>query len=102
MPIVTDFAKAAHSQASSMIGTESVTIGSTTIQCVLSEAGQGSEFGNGGFEPTASLTAVCRADALPTGTLKKVAIARGQTWRIDALSIGGTFTTITLNQIQKA
>lgn len=103
MSIVTAFVTAAHSQAAAMLGQEPVTIGNDSILCVLNEATDGSDFSEGGYEVTKTLSAVCLTSALPTAAiLKKSATARGLTFRVDSVSKGGTFTTISLSQISKA
>jgi hypothetical protein len=103
MSIVSNFVAAMHAQAAPMIGQEAVTIGNDSILCTLAEASDGSEFGNGGFDAQKSLTAVCLTSALPSGViLKKAATARGETWRIDNVSKGATFTTLTLGQVSKS
>jgi hypothetical protein len=103
MSIVTDFAIAMHSQAAAMIGAETVTIGETSLSCVLAEVDNSREFGNAGFEPQKTLAATCRTSALPVASLlQKSATARGESFRVTGVNQGGTFTTLTLTQITKA
>lgn len=86
-----------------MIGRESVVIGDTTLQCVLADVESSKEFSEGGFEQAKRLTAVCLTSELPaTSILKKSATARGEIFRVEGISTGGSFTTITLEEIQKA
>ena len=103
MSLVSAFVAAAASSAMPMIGKEPLIIGDTTLQCVLSEVDFSKEFAEGGFEPTKRLIAVCLTSDLPASSiLKKSATARGESFRVEGLSTGGSFTTITLEEIQKA
>lgn len=103
MSIVSDYAAAMHTQAAAMIGAETVTVGSDSISCVLAEANDSREFSEGGFEPVRTLTAVCRTSALPAASvLQKSATARGVAYRILAVSKGGTFTTLTMEEVSRA
>lgn len=98
MSLVSAFATAAHTAAAAMIGEETVTIGALSLSCVLAEASNAPEFSeNGGFEARKTLTATCKTSAIgSTAIVKKTATARGASWRVDALSAGATFTTLTL------
>jgi len=90
-------------QSFATIGAESVVIGTTTLDCVLAEVEDGKDFATGGFENVKRLTAVCRSADIPTATiLKKVATARGDSFRVESVRKGGTFTTIMLEQIEKS
>jgi hypothetical protein len=103
MSIVSDFATRMAAQAFPMIGAENVTIGSATLSCVLAEADNGKDFSTGGFETVRTLQAVCRTSAMPTASiLKKVAVARGVTYRVESVRAGATFTTISLEQAEKS
>ena len=103
MSIVSNFVQSMADQAFTMIGAESVVIGSTTLSCVLAEVEDGKDFSTGGFEVSKRLTAVCRTSEIPaTAILKKTATARGQTFRVDGVRKGGDFTTIDLTETQKA
>jgi hypothetical protein len=103
MSIVTAHALAASTQSFAMIGAETVAINGTGISCVLAEADESKTFGEVGFEPAKRITAVCKTSALPSGTLlKKVATARSETWRVEGIRKGGSFTTLTLEEIHKA
>lgn len=91
------------SQAFSMIGAESVVIGELTLSCVLSEAEQSKDFSTGGFEVINRLQAVCLTSDLPSASiLKRAATARGISFRVESIRKGGDFTTITLEQVEKA
>lgn len=103
MSIVTAHALAAATQSFAMIGAETVSINGTAVSCVLAEADEAKTFGDVGFEPTKRLTAVCKTSALPSVTLlKKLATARSEQWRVEGIRKGGSFTTITLEEIHKA
>ena len=103
MSLVSAFVTSAHAQASSIIGTEDVVIGAATIPCTLAETDDSNDYSEGGFERSKTLRAVCLTSALPTTSIiKKVATARGETFRVDSLSKGATFTTITLKKKKKA
>lgn len=101
--MLSDFAQWGMNQAGPIIGEELVTIGAVTLLCVLNSARHGKDFSSGGFETTRSLTAVCRSADMPaTSILKKSAVARGVTYRVETIEPNGDFTTITLEQIEKA
>tara|TARA_R110000868_G_scaffold18657_4_gene81659 strand:+ start:543 stop:854 length:312 start_codon:yes stop_codon:yes gene_type:complete len=103
MSLVTAFVASMHAQAAPMIGQETITIGATSISCTLAEIGDSKDFGNGGFEKTKTLTAVCLTTALPaTEIIKKAATARGEAFRVEGISRGAVFSTITLEQVTKA
>ena len=103
MSIVSNFVRAMAEQAFPMIGEEPVVIGSTTLQCVLSEVEDAKDFSTGGFEPTKRLQAVCRTADMPAASiLKKTATARSLTFRVETVRKGADFTTITLEQVEKA
>lgn len=90
-------------QAFATIGAESVVIGATTLSCVLAEVEDGRDFATGGFEVVKRLTAVCKTADLPTTLiLKKLASTRGETFRVESVRKGGTFTTIMLEQVEKS
>ena len=101
MSIVSSFARTMATAAFTMIGEEPVVIGALTLQCVLAEADDSKDFGTG-YEAKKSLRAVCRtADLGSTLILKKSATARGGNWRVEGVSKGADFTTITLEEITK-
>lgn len=103
MSIVSSFVRSMAEQAFPMIGEESVVIGSTTLSCALSEVEDSKDFSSGGFEPIKTLQAVCRTADMPAASiLKKTAIARSQTFRVEQVRKGADFTTITLEQVEKA
>ena len=103
MSIVSDFVRSMAEQAFPMLGEETVTIGATSLSCVLSEVEHGKDFSSGGFENIQRLQAVCRTASMPaTSILKKSATARGLSFRVESIRKGGDFTTITLEQIEKA
>jgi hypothetical protein len=102
MSIVSDFAKSMSRQSFAMIGEESVTVDGVTFSCVLAEVDSGKDFAIG-YEVSKQLSAVCRAESLPSVVaLKKLASTRGQTFRIEGIRTGGTFVTITLSEEIKA
>ena len=103
MSIVSDFVRSMAEQAFPMLGEETVTIGATSLSCVLSEVEHGKDFSSGGFENIQRLQAVCRTASMPAPSiLKKSATARGLSFRVESIRKGGDFTTITLEQIEKA
>ena len=103
MSIVSAHALASATQSFAMIGTETVTINGTSISCILAEADEAKTFGEVGFEPTKRLSAICKTSDLPSGVLlKKLATARSEQWRVEGIRKGGSFTTITLEEIHKA
>ncbi len=103
MSIVSDFVRSMAEQAFPMLGEETVTIGATSLSCVLSEVEHGKDFSSGGFENIQRLQAVCRTASMPaTSILKKSATARGLSFRVESIRKGVDFTTIMLEQIEKA
>jgi hypothetical protein len=103
MSIVSNFVRSMHTQAAAMIGQEEVVIGARSIPCILSEVDDSKDFATGGFETVKRLTAVCPTSSLPpTSILKKIVTARGQTFRVEGVSMGADFATITLEQVEKA
>lgn len=103
MSIVSDHAKSAAEQSFSMIGVEVVTLGSDTLSCVLAEAERGKDYEDVGFREVVSLTAVCKTVDLPAASIdKRLAVARDNEYRVEGLSIGGTFTRFTLESKNKS
>jgi len=103
MSIVSEHALSAATRAFAMIGSETVTINSTAISCVLSEVDETKTFGDTGFEPMKRLQAVCKTSALPAGVLlKKLATARSQQFRVEGVRSGAVFTTLDLEEVHKA
>ena len=103
MSIVSDFARTMAAQAFPMIGEETVTIGGTTVSCVLAQVEDEKDFSTGGFEVVKRLEAVAHTTDLPAGVLlKKLATARGQSFRIETIRAGATFTTLILEQTEKS
>ena len=103
MSLVSDFVQSMANQAFTLIGAEPVVIGATTISCILAEVEDGKDFATGGFEISKRLTATCRTSAMPVAPiLKKVATARGESFRVEGVRKGGDFTTIDLTEIQKS
>ena len=102
MSIVSDFVTNAATAAFTMIGAETVTIGSDSISCVLAEVDDSRDFGETGFEVSKRLSAVCKTSTLPsTEILKKSATARSLSFRVVNVSKGGTFTTIMLEEVTR-
>jgi hypothetical protein len=102
MSIVSDFVTNAATQSFAMIGAEAVTIGADSISCILAEVDDSRDFAGTGFEVVKRLTATCKTSALPTTEiLKKSATARGLTFRVAAVNRGGTFSTITLEEVTR-
>jgi hypothetical protein len=103
MSIVSNFVRSMAGQAFPMLGEEPVVIGPTTLSCVLGEVDESKDFSTGGFEVVKRLPAVCRTADMPVASvLKKLATARGQTFRVEGVSPGGDFTTLTLEQVEKS
>jgi len=69
MSIVSTFARTMAEQAMPMIGEETVTIGATSLSCVLAEVDDGKDYSTGGFEVTKTLQAVCRTSDMPASML---------------------------------
>lgn len=102
MSIVSSFVQAMADQAFPMLGEETLTVGAVSIPCVFAEIEDGKTFGVG-YEVSKRLQAVCRTSDLPTESLlKKQAVARGVTMRVETVRKGVDFTTIMLEQPEKA
>ena len=102
MSIVSDFVTNAAAQSLAMIGAEAVVIGATTLSCILAEVDDSRDFAETGFEISKRLTATCLSSAPPTTEiLKKRATARGLSFRVASVNRGGTFTTITLEEVTR-
>lgn len=103
MSIVSDFVRSMAGQAFPMIGEETVTIGATVLSCVLAEVDDGKDYSTGGFEIARRLQAVCRTADMPaTSLIKKAATARGESFRVESVRKGADFTTLILEQVEKA
>ena len=103
MSLVSAFVTSMHTQAAPMIGQETVTVGAASISCTLAEIGDARDFAGVGNEVRKTLTAVCLTTDLPaTSILKKLATARGESFRVEGLSRGAVFSTITLEETTKA
>lgn len=86
-----------------MLGQEAVTIGTTSVPCVLNEVTDTKEFGATGNALVKRLSAVCKTSALPDGDLVKLsATARGQVFRVDTVTRGAVFTTLGLETSTRA
>ena len=103
MSIVRDFATAMHAQAAPMIGQEPVTIDGFTILAVMPQAEVSKDFMGTGRKTVKTLRATFQTAALPTfEILKKQATARDYTWRVESVSKGSAFITITMEQETKS
>jgi hypothetical protein len=103
MSLVSAFVTACHAQAAPMIGQETVTIGAASIACTLAEIADSKDYIGVGNDRRKSLAAVCLTTALPTtDILKKAATARGETFRVELVTRGAVFSTITLEEVTKA
>lgn len=103
-----NFVQAASDKAFSIIGTESITIdGGSPISGILNEAGQNTNYEEGGFEPSASFEFVIDQLAFSAvyplaakSYLKAIVVARGENWRISSIRAGqktaGQFVIISL------
>lgn len=101
--MLSDFATAMHAQAAPIIGHDTLVIGSDSILCVPAESMNSSEFIEGGFAPERGLTVVCKTSSMPSASiLKKTGAIGGVTYRVQTVSKGATFTTIGLQQVEKA
>lgn len=102
MSIVSDFVTNAATHSFTMIGEETVTIGSDSISCILSEVEDSRDFAETGFEVSKRLSATCKTSALPAGEIiKKLATARSLSFRVVSASKGAVFTTITLEEVTR-
>ena len=102
MSIVKAHATAAATHSFSMIGAEVVTIGTTTLSCVLAEETRTKDFEETGFKEILSLSAVCKTADLPTASIDKRAVtARGNDYRIEGLETGQVFTRFNLESKNK-
>jgi hypothetical protein len=103
MSMLSNYANSAATRAFSIIGAETLIIGAVTISCVFSEASDEKDYSDGGYEKMKTLTAVCKTSDMPAGSiLEKLATARGVTYRVQSISKGVSFTTITLETETKS
>ena len=105
MSILSAFANAGFSTASTVIGTVSVSIGGgSAIAAVKSEARHARDFEDGGFAPDAALELVARTSVFATAYTSatnayvgNLATIGNATYRIESISSGASTTTITLS-----
>ena len=103
MSIARDFAAAMGKQAAAVIGEEEILIDGFSIMAVLPPAEHSKDFMGTGRNTIKTLRGNFPTSALPTfEILKKQATCRGETWRVESVSKGATFTQITLEQETKA
>lgn len=103
MSQVTEHALSASNHAFTLIGRETVVIDNNSISCILSEIDESKSFTEIGFEPSKKLSAVCKTSDLPSTTLlKKLVVVRSQTFRVEGLRSGASFTKIDLEEVTKA
>lgn len=103
MSIVRDFAIAMSAQAAPMIGEEEILIDGFSIMAVIPPAEHSKDFIGTGRNTIKTLRGNFPTSALPTfEILKKLATCRGESWRVEGVSKGAAFTTITMEQETKA
>lgn len=110
MSLLTDFTKEAFSQASSVIGTDTVSIGGgASISCVLNQVNDQRDLVDGGFDMSPTLDAVCSmADFiasypnLAASYLGKVATAQNRQWRVTGIETRNPLVTIHLTDLAKS
>ncbi len=103
MSLATDFAKAMGRQAAAVIGEEEIIIDGFSIMAVIPQAQHSKDFMGTGRNTIKTVRANFSTSALPAfEILKKQATCRGETWRVEGVSKGATFTQITLEQETKA
>jgi hypothetical protein len=103
MSIVRDFSKAMHAQAAPMIGEEEILIDGFSIMAVIPPAEHSKDFMGTGRNEIKTVRGTFQTSSLPTfEILKKQATCRGETWRVEEVSKGATFTQITLEQETKS
>jgi hypothetical protein len=90
-------------QAAAVIGEEEILIDEFSIMSVGPMAEISKDFMGTGRNTIKTLRGNFPTSALPTfEILKKQATCRGETWRVEGVSKGSTFTQITLEQETKA
>ena len=108
MSIVSAFATAAATQAFAQVGEIAFTIGGTSLTGVPAELEYSKTFEGAGNERIKSLKITFKSSLVAySGLLKKTAtitsgVHSGQVLRVEAVSAGEVFTTITLEEITKA
>jgi tRNA A37 threonylcarbamoyltransferase TsaD len=110
MSLLTEFVTSALSQASAIIGTETVTIaGGTALNCVLNQIQDQRDLVDGGFDMSPTLDAVCdMADFiaayphLASSYLGKIAVARERNWRVTGIETRNPIVVIHLTDTAKA
>jgi len=90
-------------QASVILGEDEILIDGFSIMSVGPMAESSKDFMGTGRNTIRTLRGNFPTSALPTfEILKKQATARDETWRVESVSKGSTFTTITMEQETKA
>lgn len=110
MSILSDFTRAAHSLAQSIIGGETLTIrGGSAVTGTASEVTSSRDYEEGGFEGLSMLDFVIDATdfstAYPAAISSyqgKTATARGETWRVATIKKGAFFVTVSLVSTNKS
>ena len=110
MSLVSDFANAAFTASSAVIGTQTIAIsGGTAVACVVNEVRHAREFEDGGFAPDAALDCVCRRSvfvAAYTGAagtyIGNTAVVGGSTYRVQSISYGSSHVAVSVVHQQDA
>lgn len=110
MSLLTDFTSAAFSQASEIIGTETVSIsGGTALNCVLNQIQDQRDLVDGGFDMSPTMDAVCDManfiasyPLIASSYLGKIAVARERNWRVTGIESRNPIVVIHLTDTAKA
>lgn len=89
--------------AFSMLGSEEVTLNGTVVNAICDEVDYSKDFQETGFKPMRRFDAVIMTADLPSGALlKKIALFRGESFRVDSMRKGAVYTTVSIQEIDKA
>jgi hypothetical protein len=89
--------------AFSMLGSEELTLNGTVIDAIISEVEYTKDYEETGFKPVQRFEAVVKTSDLPSGILlKKIGLLRGESFRVEGMRKGSTYTMVTLEEIHKA
>jgi len=110
MSLLSDFTIAAHLVSAPVIGMETITIGgSAAISGILNEANFHRDYEEGGFDQSATLDFVASMAAFTAACPNAAksyegnkATARGESWRVGAISTGASFVKISLISSNKS
>jgi len=91
-----------HAQAATVIGTEVFAVGGSDLAVIAAESDNSRDFDESGGVMRKTLSLTLRTDAAAPAAIGKVGTLRGESWRVTGILSGGTFTTLTVEEMTKA